>query len=103
MLVRLLQDSNNDGARQALSSLRAQRELGLARIRARSVVAPRAGIIGNVRVRQGQSGAPGEIVMTLGDEGTSSYSVAALPPRPYRPILNPGRALPAERDGYAHA
>ncbi len=102
MLVRLLQDPNNDGARQSLSSLRAQKELGLSRIRARSVVAPRAGVIGNLRVRQGQSVAPGEVVMTLVDEDTASYSVAALVPGQYRPMLKVGMPLRFELEGYPH-
>jgi membrane fusion protein (multidrug efflux system) len=102
MLVRLLQDPNNDGARHSLSSLRAQRELGLTRIRARSVVSPRAGVISNLRVRQGQSVAPGEIVMTLVDEETSSYSVAALVPGQYRPMLKVGMPLRFELEGYPH-
>ena len=40
--------------------------------------------------------------MTLVDEGTSSYSVAALLPGQYRPMLKPGMTLRFELEGYPH-
>jgi multidrug efflux pump subunit AcrA (membrane-fusion protein) len=101
MLVRLLQDAQNDGARQSLSALRAQKELAAARIRARSVVAPRAGVVANVRMRRGQSVGAGEVVITLApEENAGSYSVVALVPGQYRPMLKTGMALRFELEGY---
>jgi multidrug efflux pump subunit AcrA (membrane-fusion protein) len=102
-LVRLLQDPTNEGARQALSSLRAQRELATSRLRMRTVFAPRAGLVTNVRVRPGQSLAQGEIVLTLADETTPNYAVVALVPGSYRPMLKVGMPLRLELDGYPHA
>jgi membrane fusion protein (multidrug efflux system) len=102
MLVRLLQDPNNDASRQSLSSLRAQRELAAARIRARSVVSPRAGVVANIRVRPGQSVAQGDVVLTLVDDSTAGYSVVALVPGQFRPMLKTGMPLRFELDGYPH-
>jgi multidrug efflux pump subunit AcrA (membrane-fusion protein) len=99
-LIRLLQDPTNEGARQALASLRAQRELALARIRTRTVVAPGRGVVASVRVRPGQSLAPGDVVATLLDESAGSYSVVALVPGQYRPALKAGMPLRLELDGY---
>ncbi len=101
-LVRILQDPQNEGARQALSSLRAQRELARARIWARTVVAPRSGVVANVRVRPGQSLAQGAVVLTLIDDDASAYSVVALVPGQYRPMLKTGMMLRFQLDGYPH-
>jgi multidrug efflux pump subunit AcrA (membrane-fusion protein) len=102
MLVRLLQDANNDAARQGLASLRAERELAAARLRARTVVAPRSGVITNLRIRPGQSLSPGEIVASLVDESAASYSVVALVPGQLRPMLVVGMPMRFSLVGYPH-
>jgi membrane fusion protein (multidrug efflux system) len=53
-LVRYLKDPSDGAARQALTSLRAEQELAQARLGARALRAPSAGIVTDVRVQPGQ-------------------------------------------------
>jgi multidrug resistance efflux pump len=99
-LVRILLHPGDEGTRQSLSSLRAARELALAKLRERQVVAPRAGVVRNLRIRIGQMLAPGDLVLTLTDESDDAFSIVALVPGQFRPMLKPGMPLRFELDGY---
>jgi multidrug resistance efflux pump len=66
-------DTDCDGAREALVSLRTRRELARSRVEQRTLRAPHAGVIRDVRVRAGQLLEPGVSVMELeGDHATAS-------------------------------
>jgi multidrug efflux pump subunit AcrA (membrane-fusion protein) len=98
-LARFLQEPADAGVRSALSSLRVQRELAEKRLAERSVRAPRAGVVGDVRIRPGQYLAPGESVVSLAGEH-ARFSVIAVLPGEYRPRLSPGMPLRLELRGF---
>lgn len=100
-LVRVLQNPADEAARQALTSLRAERELAQARQQARTVRAPQAGVVAALRVRPGQYVNPGEnVVSVVGDD--VHVELVALLPGGYRPRLSPGHSLRVELNGFSH-
>jgi membrane fusion protein (multidrug efflux system) len=100
-LIRVLRDPSDESARQALTSLRAERELAEARQQARTLRAPQAGVVSDLRIRRGQYVTPGESVVSIvGDDVT--VSLVALLPGGYRPTLEPGRPLRVQLDGFTH-
>jgi multidrug resistance efflux pump len=100
-LIRVLRDPSDESARQALTSLRAEREQAEAREQARTLRAPQAGVVSGLRIRRGQYVTPGESVVSLvGDD--VAVSLVALMPGGYRPTLEPGRPLRVELDGFNH-
>lgn len=100
-LIRVLRDPSDEGARQTLTSLRAERELALARQQARTLRAPQAGVVSGLRIRPGQYVSPGESVVSIVGDGVT-VSLVALLPGGYRPTLEPGRPLRVELDGFPH-
>lgn len=100
-LVRVLQDPADESARQALTSLRAERELAQVRQQARTLRAPHAGVVSTLRVRPGQYVNPGEnVVSVVGDD--VNVTLVALLPGGYRPRLEPGKPLRIELNGFSH-
>lgn len=89
-------------AANALGELRVQQQLAEARLEQRSVRAPSAGAVGDVRVRAGQWLAPGEVILTLGG-GDQGLRLWAVLPGQYRPLLRPGMILRLELNGYRFA
>jgi membrane fusion protein (multidrug efflux system) len=100
-LVRVLRDPSDEGARQALTSLRAERELAETRQRARTLRAPHAGVVSDLRIRPGQYVNAGERVASVVGEARQVQLVALLPGG-YRPMLTPGKPLRVELDGFKH-
>lgn len=101
-LVKSLRDPADQDARAKLTSLRAQMELATAKLEELSLRAPRAGVIGDVRIRQGQLIETGDIVVSLIDEDLRPSIVAMLPAQ-HRPQLRPGMTLRFEVTGYRYA
>lgn len=100
-LIRLLRDPADEAARQTLTSLRAERELAEARQQARTLRAPQAGVVTGLRIRPGQYVTPGEgVVSVVGDN--VEVSLVALLPGGQRPLLEPGKPLRVELDGFQH-
>lgn len=97
-VVRVLRDPSDQAARQALTSLRAQKDLAQARVGQRLVRAARPGVISDVRVRAGEHLQPGELVVSIVGDGAPASLTAVLPGR-YRPMLEPGMALRFELEG----
>jgi membrane fusion protein (multidrug efflux system) len=100
-VVRLLLHPTDETSRQALSSLRASRERAEARLRERSVIAPRAGVVRNLRIRPGQLLNVGDPVLSLVDESAAAYSVVALVPGHFRPMLRRGMPMRFSLEGFA--
>ena len=100
-LIRALRDPLDQAARQALSTLRAERELATRRLDERLVRAPAAGVVSDVRIRSGQHLAVGELLLSLVPEQAPLSLVALLPGR-YRPQLRRGMPLRFELDGYRY-
>lgn len=100
-LVRMLANPLDQGARQTLASLRAQKELFEARIAERYVRAPESGTVGDVRVKPGQSVTPGELILSIVRE-QATFAVVALLPGQQRPLLRKGQPLRLELTGYPY-
>lgn len=89
-------------AAQRLGELRAAMQLAAARLEQRSVRAPAAGKIGDIRVEVGQLLGPGEVIVSLGSGSEDRHLLAILPGQ-YRPQLRPGMPLRLELFGYRYA
>ncbi|MCP3162143.1 efflux RND transporter periplasmic adaptor subunit [Myxococcus qinghaiensis] len=100
-LVRYMRDPLDESSRQALTTLRAERELAQARLEARSLRAPVAGVVGDLRIQPGQFLASGTRVASLADDDASVHLLAFLPGY-YRPFLRPGMTLRVELDGFRY-
>src|SRR5215475_1250437 len=73
-------------AQQQLATLRAQTEAAEQRLKERTIAAPRAGIVRDLRIRPHQLVASGELLLTIvGDKDV--LSVVAMLPGQYRPLL----------------
>jgi membrane fusion protein (multidrug efflux system) len=100
-LIRVLRDPLDQTGRQALGSLRAQRELATARLEQRLVRAPVDGVASDVRIRPGQHLAAGELLLNIVPEDASLSLVALMPGR-YRPMLKRAMPLRFEISGYRY-
>ena len=100
-LVRMLANPVEQGARQTVAGLRAERDLLIARLNERLVRAPTDGTVGDIRVRPGQTVTPGDVLVSLEDE-PQRFSVVVLLPGRQRPELAPGQNLRLELTGYAY-
>jgi membrane fusion protein (multidrug efflux system) len=98
-LLKLMQRPQDAAAREALVALRTRRELARARLEQRSLRAPHAGVVGDVRARPGQPVEPGVSLLELRAERAQGEVVALLPGR-YRPLLRAGAKLRFELDGF---
>ncbi len=101
-LVRLLRDPADESARAAAAAIRPQLVLAEARLAERTVIAPHAGTVSDVRIRPGQLLAAGDPVLTLLRENQDLELIAIVPGR-YRPLLATSMRLRFEVSGYAHA
>jgi membrane fusion protein (multidrug efflux system) len=101
-LAKLLRDPNDQAARQALTSLRPQRDLARTRVEQRALRAPHPGIITDVRIRPGQLLSAGELALSLTSEDTRFYVIAFLPGQ-YRPLLHRHMPLRLHLNGFARS
>lgn len=100
-LIRFMRDPSDTAARQALTTLNAERERAEARLTARTLKAPRAGLVGDVRIQPGQFLAAGTRVLSLVTDD-APVTLLALLPGHYRPFLRPGMPLRVELDGFRY-
>ena len=98
-LVRYMRDLTDQSARLALTTLRAEHELAQARVEARSLRAPVAGVVGDLRIQPGQFLNAGSRVASLVEDDAPVYLLAFLPGY-YRPFLKPGMPLRVELGGF---
>lgn len=89
-------------ARQSVSSSRTEVERARARLEERTIRAPSAGTVADIRLQPGQQLSPGDVVASLVGDDTE-LSVIALMPGADRPKLAPGMALRVELSGYRYA
>ncbi|MEM9554025.1 MAG: HlyD family efflux transporter periplasmic adaptor subunit [Acidobacteriota bacterium] len=97
-LAQRLRDPFDAASGAAVASLRSRLDLAATRLEERSVRAPRAGVVGDVRSRPGSHLLPGEVVASLVDPRGAPRVVAFLPGS-VRPFLEPGMRLRLELDG----
>lgn len=98
-LAKLLLLPEDATTREALVALRSRRDLAEERHERRALRAPHGGIVGDVRVREGQVVEPGLRVIDL-QGSVGSATVTALLPGRYHPMLEAGDALRFEIDGF---
>ncbi len=101
-LARSLLERGDRVARETLIGLRAQRDLARAKLLERSIRAPKAGRVSDVRARNGQYVAAGVPVISL-LELEPRFRVMALLPGASRPEVQPGMPLRVELVGYSYA
>jgi len=99
LLIDYLKDPSDRRAREALVALRARRNLAEARRIQRRITAPRAGLVGDVRVEAGQRVSAGDVLLSLVHEEESPAVLALLPGR-HAPRLSAGATLRLRLDGY---
>jgi membrane fusion protein (multidrug efflux system) len=100
-LLRRMRDLTDEGARQALSTLRAEKELAEFQLDQRVVRAPQAGVVSDVRIRRGQHLSEGETVVSLVRED-SPLEIIAMLPGGARPLLSKGGKLRLELNGFPY-
>jgi membrane fusion protein (multidrug efflux system) len=98
-LAKLLLRPDDAATREALVSLRTRRELARQRQEQRSLRAPHSGVVGDVRVREGQPVEPGMRILDLQGSASAATLIALLPGR-YRPLLHAGDRLRFAVDGF---
>ncbi|EYF03086.1 HlyD family efflux transporter periplasmic adaptor subunit [Chondromyces apiculatus] len=101
-LAKSLRDPLDQASKQTLTALRTQRDLAQSRIEQLAVRAPKAGVIGDVRIRSGQLLSQGDVVLTMLGQGARTSIVSMLPAH-FRPQLRPGMSLRFEPTGYRYA
>ena len=91
-------------AQQQLATLRAQTEAAEQRLKERTIVAPRAGIVRDLRICTfpQQLVASGELLLSIVG-GNDVLSVVAMLPGQYRPLLQQGSPLRLELTGFRYA
>ena len=95
-------DLSDQAADASLRALRQQLEQARNALDERSIIAPVAGAISDLRVRPGQHVEPGDIAASIID-GDAKLEVVALLPGEDRPELARGMSLRLEVAGYRHA
>jgi membrane fusion protein (multidrug efflux system) len=101
-MLKLLRDPTDNAARQALSGLYAARDLAESRLAGRLMRARSGGVVSDVRVRPGERVNPGDLIASI-VEPNATYSLVAVLPGHYRPVLRPGMRLRFELDGFRYA
>lgn len=100
-IVRLLRDPNDLVAKTALTSLKTQRDLAQAMVDEKTVRAPVAGTVSDVRVRPGQRLQAGEPVLAIAPSDADASLVCAIPGE-YRPMIEKGMPVRFALDGYRY-
>lgn len=100
-LLRRMRDLADEGSRQMLSTLRAEKELAEFQLDQRVVRAPQAGVVSDVRIRRGQHLSVGEVVVSLVRED-SPLEVIAMLPGGSRPLLSKGGTMRLELHGFPY-
>jgi membrane fusion protein (multidrug efflux system) len=103
-LVAYLQTPADPGVRQELSQIVSQRESARATVESRVIRAPRAGVIKEVLVRNGQHVDPGKVVLSIVEKDTAEgLSVLAFVPGTERPRLRAHQQLRLTLPGFRGA
>ncbi|MBX3187579.1 MAG: HlyD family efflux transporter periplasmic adaptor subunit [Labilithrix sp.] len=100
-LVRLLRDPSDLSAKQTLTTLKTQRDLAASIVAERTLRAPVAGTISDVRIRPGQRLAPGEPVLAIAPKD-AEVSLVAVIPGESRPMIEKGAPVRFALDGYRY-
>jgi len=97
-----LKNPNNPVAHQQVVTLRAQIDAAEMRLKDRTLLSTRSGIVQDIRIRPNQLVNPGELLLTIVGGNDSLVVIAILPGR-YRPLLKKGDPLRLELTGFGYA
>jgi len=86
-LVELLRTPADDARRERLAALDARRQLAIARVHEREILASADGVVSDIRVRPGQPVGPGDVVVSI-EQDSARTVVVGLFPGHYRPLLS---------------
>ena len=100
--IQRLRNPNGPGIHEQLAALKSQIEAAEARLKERTLLAPRAGVIQDVRIRPNQFVNPGELLLTIVGENDRLTVISILPGH-YRPLLKTGDRLRVELAGFPYA
>jgi multidrug efflux pump subunit AcrA (membrane-fusion protein) len=101
-LVQVLRDPSDTAARQALAALRTQKEQARIALESRTIRAPAAGYIGDVRVRTGQHVNAGDVLLAVAPRDGAEVSLVSMVSADYRPMLKNGLKMRFELDGFRY-
>jgi membrane fusion protein (multidrug efflux system) len=101
-LAKLLRDPADAQERALLSETMTQREVATARLDLLTIRAPEAGLVGDVRIRQGDLLESGHVALSL-LTANGECVVRAMLPAQYKPQLRPGISMRFEMTGYRFA
>jgi len=101
-MVRALVDPTDGATRGAVSTLRSRRDAARNAVEAKTLRAPSAGIVSDVRVRPGQHVVPGDVLCAVVPREALDVSLVAMLPADYRPMLGAGLAMRFELDGFRY-
>lgn len=99
-LLKALKTPTDQSVLQAIIALRSQKELAEVKLKERSLRASQAGIVRDIRIREGQLIAPGETLLSLLKQDYR-LSTNILLPGYYRPLLKLGLVLKLQPIGYS--
>ncbi len=99
ILQQMLFDSTDEQVKKQLHASHNRLTLAEARVNAKTVRAPHAGTISDIRVRSGQPLQPGEPIATIVQPGAEPQIFAFLPSKD-RPRLRTGQVIQIELVGY---
>ncbi len=97
-----LKNPNDPVAHQQVAMLRSQIEAAERRLKERTVLASRAGLVEDLRIRQNQFVSAGESLLTIVGENDRLTLIAILPGQ-YRPLLKKGSSVRVELTGFRYA
>jgi membrane fusion protein (multidrug efflux system) len=100
-LVNRLRDPAST-APPSIGTLQARLQLARSQLAERTLRAPAAGVVGDVRLRPGERVSAGDVALSLiRDDAT--FSLLAVLPGSYRPMLRPGMPMRFEVSGFEYA
>jgi membrane fusion protein (multidrug efflux system) len=97
-----LQNPNDPIMEERLATVRTQILAARAQLEARTIFAPRAGLVRDIRIRPGQLVAPGELILTIVGED-DPLSLFVIFPGNNRPKLKKDTPLRLELTGFRYA
>lgn len=100
-LMKTLRDPEDAESRRSLAALSGRRDEARLLLEDRTLRAPRAGRVAELRVREGQRLEGGDVAVVLAGEQTR-FSAVALLPGEQRPLLGAGMSLRMELAGFQH-
>ncbi|HEX2686138.1 MAG TPA: HlyD family efflux transporter periplasmic adaptor subunit [Kofleriaceae bacterium] len=100
--IQFLFDQSDEQVRKSLMSAATNRDHARARVEARTVRAPRDGVVTNLHVKEGVAVQPGSYILQITDENSQIEALAFLPGRD-GPRIRDKMGLQLELDGYTKA